>query len=59
VGMVKPDLLHSPMVIDIDLRIDKSTHYIEHSYCKFADGNYNKLYNILSNYDWSQVYNNT
>jgi hypothetical protein len=57
--MVKPDLLHRPMVIDIDLRTDKSTHNIEHSYRKFADGHYNKLHNILSNYDWSQVYNNT
>jgi hypothetical protein len=54
---VKPDLLHSPMVIDINLRTDKSTHGIGHSYRKFADGN-NTLYDILSNYDWSQVCNN-
>jgi hypothetical protein len=36
-GMVKLDLLHSPMVINTDLRIDKSTHNIEHSYHKFDD----------------------
>jgi ribosomal protein L24E len=46
------------MVIDIGLRIYKNTHNFEHSYRKFADANYNKLHNKLSNYDWSKVYNN-
>jgi hypothetical protein len=47
------------MVIDIDLMFYKSTCSFEHSYHKYADGDYNRLYNLLSNYDWSQVYNNT
>jgi hypothetical protein len=45
-GIVKPNLLHSPVVIDIDFRVYKRMHNFEHSYRKFADRNYNKLYNI-------------
>jgi hypothetical protein len=56
--MVKPNLFHRHVVIDIELRVYKRTYNFEHSYRKFADGNYNKVYNMLSNYDWSQVYNN-
>jgi len=56
--MVRADILRRPVVIDIDLMFYKSSYSFGHVYHKYADGDYNTLYNEL-NYKWSQAYDNT
>jgi hypothetical protein len=56
---IKPNAYHPPFVIDIFLPFNASTRNCEHSYHKFASGDYTLLYNILSTYDWSFMYNIT
>ena len=58
VGGVKPDPCHPPIVIEISLDLRNSTSYHEHSYRKYALGDYSLLFSYLSNYDWSCVYSN-
>jgi hypothetical protein len=58
-GIIKPDTYHPPFVIDVFLPFDASTRNCEYSYRKFASGDYPLLYNILSTYDWSFMYNIT
>jgi hypothetical protein len=55
-GLAKPDNYHPPLIIDIYLPIPTSIHNHVYSYRKFASGDYTLLYNILSTYDWSCVY---
>ncbi|PNF43033.1 hypothetical protein B7P43_G08782 [Cryptotermes secundus] len=55
-GIIKPDTYHPPMVIGISLPLVNPTQNCEYSYRKYIAGDYTLLYNILSNYDWSCVY---
>ncbi|PNF41595.1 hypothetical protein B7P43_G11563 [Cryptotermes secundus] len=55
-GLVAPDIYHPPLNIDVLLPNVNSNLNCEFSYQNFAAGNYALLYNILSTYDWSSVY---
>jgi hypothetical protein len=55
-GIIKTGTYHNPLVIDIILPLVSPTQNCEYSYRKFSSGGYILLYNILSNYDWSCVY---
>jgi hypothetical protein len=51
-----PDTYHTPLSIDVFLpRVNNNLNY-KFSYRIFPTGNYTVLYNILSAYDWSMVY---
>jgi hypothetical protein len=55
-GLVVPDTYHPPLNIDVFLpNVNNNLNY-EFSYRIFTAGNYSLLYNILSAYDWSSVY---
>jgi hypothetical protein len=55
-GLVKPDAFHPPLSIDVMLfHVNKNLNG-EFSYRNFAAGNYELLYSMLYNYDWSSVY---
>jgi hypothetical protein len=58
-GIVKPDNYHPPLVIDIYLPFVSWIQNYECPYLKFASGDYTKLYDILSIYDWSCVHDTT
>ena len=45
--MVKAGIFHRPKVIDIDIMFIQSTYGSDHSYRKYADGDYSRLYNSL------------
>jgi hypothetical protein len=55
-GIVKPDNYPPPLVSDIHLPFVSCIQNYEYPYLKFASGDYTKLYNILSVYDWSCVH---
>ncbi|PNF21153.1 hypothetical protein B7P43_G05118, partial [Cryptotermes secundus] len=55
-GLVATDIYHPPLNIDVLLPNVNSNLKCEFSYQNFAAGNYALLYNILSTYDWSSVY---
>jgi hypothetical protein len=55
-GIIKPDTYHPLMVIGITLPLVNPTQNCEYSYRKYASGDYTLLYTILTNYDWSCVY---
>jgi hypothetical protein len=53
--MVRAGIVLRPVVIDIDLMFYNSSYSVEHAYCKYADGDYNRLCDAL-NYGWSEAY---
>jgi hypothetical protein len=55
-GLVAPDKYHPPLSINVIFPHDNNNINCEFSYRNFAAGNYTLLYNILSTYDWSSVY---
>jgi hypothetical protein len=55
-GIIKPDTYHPLVVIGVTLPLVNHTQNCEYSYRKYGSGDYTLLYNILSNYDWSFVY---
>lgn len=54
--LVAPDTNHPPLNIDVFLPHINNNINCQFSYQIFARGNYTLLYNILSAYDWSSVY---
>jgi hypothetical protein len=58
-GLVTPDIYHPPLSIDVSLPHINTNLNCEFSYRIFAAGNYTLLYNILSKYDWSSMYETT
>jgi hypothetical protein len=55
-GLIKPDNYHPHLLINLDLPSTACTHNYGYFYRKFSSGNYVRLYNILSTFDWSSVY---
>jgi hypothetical protein len=55
-GLVTPDTYHPPLCIDVLLPHINNNLNSEFSYRIYAAGNYTLLYNLLSTYDWSSVY---
>jgi hypothetical protein len=55
-SMVKPDVYHPPLLIELPFIVKTCFKTNELSYFKYACGDYTLLYNILSSYDWSSVY---
>jgi hypothetical protein len=55
-GLVTPDTYHPSLNIDVLLPHVNNNLNSEFGYRIFAAGNYTLLYNILSTYDWSSVY---
>jgi hypothetical protein len=55
-GLVTLDIYHPPLSIDVFLPHINNNLNCEFSYRIFAAGNYTLLYNVLSTYDWSSVY---
>jgi hypothetical protein len=58
-GLVTPDTYHPPLSIDVFLTHVNNNLHCEYSYQNFAAGNDALLYNILSAYNWSSVYETT
>jgi hypothetical protein len=54
--MVKPDVYHPPLSIEMPCFIKTCSKTRELSYFKYACGDYTLLYHILSSYVWSSVY---
>ena len=55
-GMVKPDVYHPPLSIEMPRFVKTCSKTSEFSYFKYAFGDYTLLYHNLSSYDWSCVY---
>jgi hypothetical protein len=58
-GLVQPDHFHSPFIIDFTMPVGHYKHNCNISYKRFSAGDYAVLYNALSNYDRSSLYNET
>jgi hypothetical protein len=59
-GLVTPDTYHPPFSIDVLLPyVNNNNLKSEISYRIYSAGNYTLLYNILTTYDWSSVYETT
>jgi hypothetical protein len=54
-GLVQPDNFHPPLYNDVQ----RSKQNCNICYKRFSARNYAVLYNVLFNYDWSSVYNET
>jgi hypothetical protein len=57
--LVTPDTYDLPLSIDVFLPYVNNNLNCEYSYRNFVAGNYTLLYNILSAYNWSSVYETT
>jgi hypothetical protein len=58
-GSVQPDHFHPPFIIDCAMPLRRFKQNCNISYKRHSAGNYAVLYNVLSNYDWSSLYNET
>jgi hypothetical protein len=58
-GLIKPDNYHPHLITNICLPIATCVQNYVYSYRKFSSGDYALLYNTLSTYDWSCVYDTT
>jgi hypothetical protein len=58
-GLVTRDTYHPPFSIDVLLPHINNNLNSEISYLIYSAGNYTLLYNLLSTYDWSSVYETT
>jgi hypothetical protein len=57
--LVHPDVYHPPFVTELKLPTRTSNMLSSISFRKYYSGDYLTLYNTLSTYDWSSVYNET
>ena len=57
--LVSPDTYHLPFVTEVQLPIRKSNQLSNISFRKYSSGGYLLLYNTLTTYDWSSLYNET
>jgi hypothetical protein len=55
-GLVTPNTYHPPLSIDVHLPHVTNNQNCEFTYRNFAAGNYTLLYNMISTYNWSGVY---
>jgi hypothetical protein len=55
-GLVTPDTYHPPLSIDVLLPHVNNNLNSEINYLIYSAGNYTLLYNLLSTYDWSSIY---
>jgi hypothetical protein len=58
-GLVTPDTYHPPFSIDVLLPHVNNNLNFYISCLIYSAGNYTLLYNLLSTYDWSSVYETT
>jgi hypothetical protein len=56
IGIVKPDVYHPPLSIEMPLLLKHVSKTSEFSHFKYACGDYTLLYHIFSSHDWSRVY---
>jgi hypothetical protein len=54
--MVKPDVYHPPLSIEMPLIVKTCSKTSASTYFKYACGDYSLLYQILFSHDWSSVY---
>jgi hypothetical protein len=55
-GMVKSDVCHPPLSIEMAFIVKTCFETSEFSYFKYASGDFTLIYQILSSHDWSCVY---
>jgi hypothetical protein len=55
--LVQPDVFHPSFVAESMLPTRRSNLLSNISFRKYSSGNYLMLYNTLSTYDWSSLYN--
>jgi hypothetical protein len=58
-SLVHPDVYHPPFVTELKLPTRRSNMLSGISFRKYSSGDYLMLYDTLSTYDWSSVYNET
>jgi hypothetical protein len=58
-GLVQPDHFHSPLIIDCTMPVRRFKQNFNIFYKRCSAGDYELLYNALSTYDWTWLYNET
>jgi hypothetical protein len=58
-GLVQSDHFRPPFIIDCAMPIRRCKQNVNISYKSFSAGDHEVLYNALSTYDWSSLYNET
>jgi hypothetical protein len=58
-GLVEPNHFHPSFIIDCAMPVQRYKENFNISYKRFSAGDCAVLYNSLSTYDWSSLYNET